>query len=246
MSGRSKYARPSLQPLSAQSPPYAQVKDYVLKQIQGGAWLEGEMIPSESQLAEQFGLSRMTINRALRELTADQILHRVQGTGTFVALRKYESTVVEIRSLAHEIADRGHQHRAVVFTHNKERSSDAVRALFERKHNELFHSIIVHYENGAPIQVEDRYVNPALFPQYLAQDFTQQTPNEYLTHVAPIERVEFRIEALMPDNETITRLVMTPNEPCLVLNRRTWSFGQVASVVALWHPGSRYRFSGSF
>ena len=43
---------------SPQGPPYAQVKDYVLKQIQSGAWLEGEMIQSESQLAEQFGLEQ--------------------------------------------------------------------------------------------------------------------------------------------------------------------------------------------
>jgi len=229
-----------------QGPPYAQVKEYVLKQIQSGAWLEGEMIPSEHQLAEQFGLSRMTVNRALRELTADQILHRVQGTGTFVALRKYESTVVEIRSLAQDIAERGHAHRAAVVVHRKERPADTVHGLFERKHASLFHSVLVHYENGTPIQVEDRFVNPELFPQYLDQDFTQLTPNEYLTRVAPIERVEFRIEALMPDSENATRLAMAPGEPCLVLNRRTWSFGQVASATALWHPGSRYRFSGSF
>lgn len=233
-------------PPRSASPPYVRVKEYVLRHIQAGEWVEGQMIPSESQLAGQFGLSRMTVNRALRELTADQILHRVQGTGTFVALRKYESTVVEIRSLAQEIVERGHSHRATVFLHRKERTTDALRALFERKHGELFHSIIVHYEDGTPIQVEDRYVNPALFPDYLAQDFTRQTPNEYLTHIAPIGRVEFRIEAMMPDKETVVRLAMAASEPCLVLNRQTWSYGEVASATSFWHPGSRYRFSGSF
>jgi GntR family histidine utilization transcriptional repressor len=246
MSVRSKQTLPVLARPALQSPPYMHVKDYVLKQIQSGSWLEGDMIPSESRLATQFGLSRMTVNRALRELTADQILHRVQGTGTFVALRKYQSTVVEIRSLASEIADRGHSHHALVLTHRQERPDDGIRARFERKRSDLFHSIIVHYENGIAIQVEDRYVNPELFPEYLKQDFTQRTPNEYLTEIAPIEKVEFRIEALMPDNKTIARLAMQPNEPCLVLNRRTWSFGEVASVTGLWHPGSRYRFSGSF
>jgi GntR family histidine utilization transcriptional repressor len=229
-----------------QTPPYARVKDYVLGQIQNGAWVEGEMIPSESRLSAQFGLSRMTINRALRELTADQILHRVQGMGTYVAMHKYQSTVVEIRSLAREIAERGHRHHAVVLLRKRIRQNEAMRAKFERVHDELFHSVIVHYENASAIQVEDRYVNPQLFPDYLAQDFTEQTPNEYLTRLAPIQRVEFGIEAVMPDEETAARLTMRKNEPCLVLNRRTWSFGQVASVVGLWHPGSRYRFSGSF
>lgn len=64
-----------------------------------------------------------------------------------------------------------------------------MRALFKRKHDELFYSTIDHYENDAPIQAEDRYVNPALSPECLAQDFTGRNPNEYLTQVAPIERV---------------------------------------------------------
>ena len=245
MTGRMKAARLAMPRPMVQTPPYARVKDYVLKHIQNGAWSEGDMIPSEIQLAGQFGLSRMTVNRALRELSADQILHRVQGMGTFVALQKYQSTVVEIRSLAREIAERGHQHRAAVLSHKKLRANEAKRLQFEGLDN-LFHSVVVHYENSVAIQFEDRHVSPELFPDYLAQDFTEQTPNEYLTRIAPIERVEFGIEALMPDKEIASRLAMRKGEPCLVLKRRTWSFGQVASTAELWHPGSRYRFSGSF
>jgi GntR family transcriptional regulator, histidine utilization repressor len=224
---------------------YHNVKSYVVTKIQSGAWADGEMIPSENQLVKRFGLSRMTINRALRELTDEGVLHRVQGTGTFVSLRKYQSTVVKIRSLGVEIAERGHVHRATVLVH--ERVFDKkMKARFNRSRGELFHSVIVHYENDDPIQLEDRYVNPDIFPEYIEQNFTRQTPNEYLTKVAPIERVEFHIQAVMPDGATAERLSMQRSEPCLVLNRRTWSFGKVASVAALWHPSSRFQFSGSF
>ncbi|HKG98950.1 MAG TPA: histidine utilization repressor [Pyrinomonadaceae bacterium] len=245
MPASSESARATQARRKSPQPSYDHVKSYVLQKIQSGAWADGERIPSENQLVKRFGLSRMTINRALRELTDEEVLHRIQGAGTFVSLKKYQSTVVKIRSLGVEIAERGHVHRANVLVHERIFDKE-MRARFKRTGGELFHSIIIHYENDDAIQLEDRYVNPDIFPEYIEQDFTRQTPNEYLTTVAPIERVEFRIEAIMPDAATAERLTMQRNEPCLVLNRRTWSFGKVASVAALWHPSSRFQFSGSF
>ena len=64
----------------------------------------------EAELVAQFGFSRMTINRALRELTDEGLLVRLQGVGTFVAEPKGQSALFEIRSIADEIAARNHQH----------------------------------------------------------------------------------------------------------------------------------------
>jgi GntR family histidine utilization transcriptional repressor len=61
-----------------------------------------------------------------------------------------------------------------------------------------------------------------------------------------LQRVEYRIEALAADGDTRELLTMDELEPCLVLHRRTWSQSQVASIANLWHPGSRYRFTGHF
>src|SRR4051794_32569649 len=93
-------------------PVFQRIKDYLLGEIQAGRWREGEAIPSEPVLARQFGVSRMTVNRAVRELTAEQILARVQGSGTYVAQHKYQATLVEIKSIADEVRSRGHAHRS--------------------------------------------------------------------------------------------------------------------------------------
>ncbi|HEY4253313.1 MAG TPA: histidine utilization repressor [Roseomonas sp.] len=228
-------------------PAYQQIKDYVLDRIQSGGWREGAMISSEEEMTRQFSVSRMTVNRALRELTAEQVLHRVQGLGTFVAQRKYQSTVVEIRNIAAEITARGNAHSATVLRMQPVQADAATAGEFDiARRTRLFHSVILHRENGAPVQIEDRHVNPKLFPDYMTQDFTRTTPNEYLTATAPIQKVEFRVEALMPDATLRGQLAMEAGTPCLVLHRRTWSFGQVATVANLWHPGSRYSFTGSF
>jgi GntR family transcriptional regulator, histidine utilization repressor len=229
------------------TPAYRRIKDFIVERIHAGEWKEGDQIPSEHVLAREFRVSRMTANRALRELTADQVTTRVQGAGTFVARPKYESTLVKIRSIAAEIASRGHQHTSDVLDMARCPVEPALALeLGVRRGARVFHSLLLHRENGTPVQIEDRWVSPSVAPEYGRQDFHHSTPNEYLMRVAPLQRVEYRIEACSPDAVTRRRLDMIAGEPCLLLHRRTWSRGQVASVVDCWHPGNRYRFTGHF
>ena len=74
-----------VQPDALPAPLYARVKQMIAQQIRSGAWPAHYRVPSESELVEELGFSRMTINRALRELTAEGLLVRMQGVGTFVA-----------------------------------------------------------------------------------------------------------------------------------------------------------------
>ncbi|MEZ5647135.1 MAG: histidine utilization repressor [Burkholderiaceae bacterium] len=228
-------------------PAYRQIKDHVLAQIQNGVWKEGDAIPGEEALAREFGVSRMTVNRAMRELGDEQIVERVQGSGTFVAQQKYQATLVEIRNIAEEIAARGHQHRSELHRLERLKAGDSLARAFGLKpESPLFHSVVVHFENGQPIQVEDRHVNPEVAPDYMAQDFTSQTPNAYLMRVAPLQGVSFVIEAVLPPPDVAEVLAMSAGDPCLVLRRQTRSMGRVASVATMWHPAGRYQFAGSF
>lgn len=231
----------------ARLPAYQLIKNHVLAQIHAGVWKEGDAIPAEEALAREFGVSRMTVNRAIRELSDEQIVERIQGSGTFVAQQKYQSTLVEIRNIADEIAARGHRHRSELQRLERVKAGEALARRFRLKSGAtLFRSVVVHYENDLPIQVDDRHVNPYVAPEYLAQDFGTQTPNAYLMRVAPLQGVEFSIEAVAPPPDVRDLLRMAPQEPCLVLHRQTASMGQVASVAVMWHPASRYRFTGRF
>src|SRR3546814_16341587 len=109
----------------------------------------------------------MTVLRALRERTTEGWVERVQGAGTFVAPPKPQSEVLDIRNIAEEIAARGHRHSAVVRFLRRERARalDA-RLLGLQRGDAVFHSLIVHREDGQPVQIEDRWVNPAAAPDY--------------------------------------------------------------------------------
>lgn len=231
----------------AELPAYQAIKDHILARIDSGEWGEGSLIPSENELARQFNVARMTVNRALRELTDAQVLTRTKGAGTYVAPPKYQSTLVEIRSIAEEIRARGHRHGAVVLTLESVAATTTLAVEMQVPvGSPVFHSCLLHLENDQPVQYEERWVNPALAPDYLAQDFTQITPNEYLVRVAPLQRVEYRIEATLPSAAICHDLAMARGEPALLLHRRTWSLGTIAAVANLWHPGKRYQFTGHF
>jgi GntR family histidine utilization transcriptional repressor len=96
------------------------------------------------------------------------------------------------------------------------------------------------------VQLEDRYVLPKLAPDYLNVDFLKTTPYDYLSRVAPLQEVEHLLRAVMPDERTRKLLAMKRDEPCLLMIRRTWTAGQIASVARLYYPGSRYEMSGRF
>ena len=227
------------------TPIFQRIKDYLLGEIAAGRWKEGDVVPSEQALVRQFGVSRMTVNRAVRELTAEQVLTRRQGSGTFVAPQKYQATLVEIRSIADEIRARGHAHRSSLHLLEKARASELLARQFELAPGQpLFHSVIVHFENEVPIQVEDRWVNPACAPAYLEQDFSAITPNEHLMTAAPLQGASYSIEALSAPREIASMLAVAPRQCCLVLKRQTRALGQVASVVTMWHPGQLYQFTG--
>ncbi len=229
------------------TPIFQRIKDYLLAEIEAGRWKEGDVIPSEQALVKQFGVSRMTVNRAVRELTAEQVLTRRQGSGTYVAQQKYQATLVEIKSIADEIRARGHTHHSSLHLLERAKASELLAHGFGlAAGHPLFHSVIVHFENAVPIQVEDRWANPACAPDYMSQDFSTITPNEYLMAAAPLQGAQYSIEALNAPREIADMLAIEARQCCLVLKRKTISRDQVASIATMWHPGHRYQFAGSF
>jgi GntR family histidine utilization transcriptional repressor len=232
---------------SAATPAYQRVKDLVSAQITGGHWRADDALPSESGFVDALGLSRMTVNRALRELAAQGVIRRVMGVGSFVAASKGSSGLVEVHNIADEVRARGHRYDARVLCLREEHTAPKITAqLGLAAGRPVFHSQVVHYEDGAAVQLEDRYVNPGFAPGYLEQDFTRQTPFTFLSKVAPLGRGEHIVEATVPSPEECALLDVEPSEPCLLIQRRTWSRDVLVSIARLLHPGSRYRLEGTF
>lgn len=232
---------------TTQLPAYEQVKAFVKAQINLGAWRAGDPVPSESALQQQFGVSRMTVNRALRELVVEGLVTRVRGSGTVVAQLHRILSTLALRDIHEEVLERGHAHATQVIVLESMPASVALAQILGlRTGAKVFHSVLVHYEDALPIQFEDRHVNPAAAPDYLANDFESTTPTNYLLEQAPLTEASYSIAAALPSAQEAKCLRIKRSEPCLIMTRRTTSGLHVASLARLVYPGMRYSFGGRF
>ncbi|MGH6640721.1 MAG: UTRA domain-containing protein, partial [Polaromonas sp.] len=205
-------------------PAYGQVKAFIKKRISAGTWRPGDPVPSEAVLMQQFGVSRMTVNCALRELMGEGLVTRIQGSGTFVAELDRISSILTIRDIHEEVTGRGHVHTSrVLLAESEKASADLARTLGLRTGARVFHTILIHLENGVPIQYEDRYVNPMAAPDYLKTDFTETTPTHHLLAEAPLTEASYSIEACQPTALEAKHLDIKSSEACLAMMRRTVS-----------------------
>jgi len=234
--------------MSVQAKPrYLQLKELIIGQISAGELRPRDRVPSENELVDATGVSRMTANRALRELNDEGYVERIAGVGTFVSDFKAVSHVLEVRNIADEIERRGHSHAAEVLVQEKiVAGSGSAEALQIDQGAEVYHLVLVHRENAIPIQVEHRYVLMEFAPDCLKQDFSAITPSAYLSAISPLQEAEQVVRAIMPDDDIKESLEMTDEEPCLVVSRRTWAHGRPVSFARLYHPGSRFELSGHY
>jgi GntR family histidine utilization transcriptional repressor len=221
---------------------YTIIKQYICEKIESGQWLEHSKVPSENELTEQFSVSRMTARRALQELTEQGLLVRSQGSGTFVATFKSQSSLLEIRNIADEINERGHQYHAQQLALQAIDVNEEIAILLSLKTGDkAYFSSVLHFENDTAIQLEQRFVNPKLVVNYLTQNFTKITPHEYLSSEAPLTEATHEVEAILASADVCELLSITESAPCLQVKRRTWSSQGVVSLAILTAPGNKYR-----
>jgi len=227
--------------------PYARVKQHLKDGLAAGRWPPGALMPSEAELVAEFGVSRMTVNRALRELQAEGLVERSQGVGTFAAPLHRVSSTLTIRDLHEEIEARNHHHHAMVHLQRAERAPAALAAqLGVPAGARVFHTLIVHHENQVPLQCEDRYVNPACAPDYLNVDFTRTTPTRHLFEATALWRAQYSIEAARATAQEARLLAISAADPCLIVVRRTFTRSAPITIARLVYPGSRYQLEGQF
>jgi len=231
--------------MNAAKPRYQQLKDLITERIATGELQPSDRVPSEHELVASMNVSRMTANRALRELNDEGIVERIAGRGTFVADLRAQSHLLEVQNIADEIAARGHVHSSNLVRKSQQRArGEVAKALQVEQGTPVFHLLLVHRENGLPVQIEDRHVLASFAPECLEQDFTELTPSAYLTSIAPLQEADHVVRAAMPNAAVRQQLQMQDDEPALVVIRRTWSRGRPVTFTRLHHPGSRYELTG--
>ncbi|MBF3299513.1 GntR family transcriptional regulator, partial [Leptospira borgpetersenii serovar Ballum] len=90
----------------AAKPKYRQIADTLREQIREGVLKPGDALPTESALQAQFGVSRVTVRQALKQLISEQIVESVQGSGTYVKEERVRYDIYQLTGFQEKLTDR--------------------------------------------------------------------------------------------------------------------------------------------
>lgn len=233
--------------LDGDGPLHRQIRRAIARPILSGAWIPGRRIPSEHDLMDRFGVSRMTVNRALASLAGEGLVERKRKSGTVVAAPSAERAVFAIWDVSAEIARNGARHSVGPIRRATGHADGAeAEQLRIAPGTPVLRLALCHLADGVPVQFEERLVHLAAAPDVVAADFSAVTPGRWLLdHVAWTE-AEHAIRAAEATPEAARRLAIRPGAACLVVERRTWRGVQPITFARLTSPAGAQVLVGRF
>lgn len=225
---------------------HEQIRSYLMHRLLNGAWQAGDRVPAESELVALFGASRMTVHTVLREMQALGYLVRGKGKGSFVAEPREHHSVIAVPDPADEIAARGQNYARRILARETRASRPEEAGLLKLAEGaSINHLILVHTGDAKPSILEDRMVNPAMMPGFLALDFDEISPFVHLMRRYPFPDSHHVIRAVAATGQDAEWLDLPPGSPCLELCRTTIVVGTPVTHVRFLYAGAAAAISGS-
>jgi GntR family transcriptional regulator, histidine utilization repressor len=217
------------------------------QRILSGRWPPGHRIPSELDLTETYGCSRMTVNKVLGELVRAGMVKRRRKAGSFVIRPPSRSVVLEIHDIRSEVAAIGQPYRYEIQERHQRKSTQADSALLAIERAGLVLELVtLHYAGPSVFCLEHRLINLAAVPTAADEDFVEKSPGAWLVHHVPWTSAEHRIKAASAGVDIAPLLKVRRGTPCLVIERRTWIGGKPVTFVRLTYPGDAHELVATF
>jgi len=217
------------------------VKAEVMRRIIERIWLPGDMIPNETDLAEEFGCARATVNRAMRALAEEGLLERRRKAGTRVALNPIRKATLEIPITRLEVEQRGWTWRHSVLERSETPPPVSVASrLGLSEQVEMLHVRSLHYADNHPFLYEDRWVNLSEVAAIRDVNLQEIDANEWLVQNTPLTKGDISFSAANATKQEAELLQASEGEAIFVIDRTTWNGDIPVTIVRLaYAPGYR-------
>lgn len=215
------------------------VRKEVLRKIEAEEWRRGELIPGEMELAETFGCARVTVNRALRQLSDEGFVNRKRKAGTRVAMNRVQKATFDIPVIREEVEAAGKlYHHEIIRKQMVAPPSGFAGEIWESEKRKLLHLRSVHFADRKPYAFEVRWVNTATVPKIADVDFSRISANEWLVQNIPVTNSNFAFSAITLKKSEAKLLKAEPGDAALCVERATWNLaGPITSVRQIFKPG---------
>jgi GntR family transcriptional regulator len=204
-------------------PRYHQLKEILREKIRAGEWKPGDIIPSERELSETYGISRMTTRQAITDLVNEGVFYREQGKGTFVTKHKITQQLMRLTGFTEDIRARGQQPSTKVLVAEMRPATEVVAEKLRISAGQLVFCIQrLRLADGEPLAIELSHINFKGCEKLLEEDLEQNSLYRLLESkygVPPME-AEQELEAGLAGNEE-AMLLKIPLGSSLLYTRRT-------------------------
>lgn len=221
----------------------AEIEDNILT----GRWPPGHKIPSEQLLTEQYGCSRMTVNKVLTQLARAGLVLRRRKTGSVVLPQNSQSAILEIYDIRDEVVALGLPYRHAIVersTRSADREERATLNLSIRQKLVSVHTL--HFAGDDAFCLEERLISLAAVPEAEGESFEALAPGRWLLDHIPWSAAEHRISAAGASALASLHLHIAMRAPVLVVERQTWRLDLPVTHVRLTYPGARHTLTARF
>lgn len=222
---------------------FQDVRDEVLNRIQTRIWPQGSLLPTELELAAEFGCARATVNRALRELADQGIVTRKRKGGTRVVTTPVKQARLPIAVVRQTIEDMNAEYRYALVSRTLVDCPAWLQAkLGLPEGTQILHLRCMHHADNRPFQFEERWINTAAVPHVMNEDFLTTGPNEWLLAEVPFSNAEIAFSAVPATGPLQDFLSVPPGTPLFQLERTTWFRKTPVTFVRMtFHQGYQMR-----
>ena len=215
------------------------IRREVLARIRSRAWPLGTLIPTEATLAQEFGVARATVNRALSELARSGVLERKRKAGTRVAALPVRKATLDIPVNRAEVEARGEAYSLRLLRCKLAQPPLPVLARLGQDVGDMLQVETLHLASGRGFVLEDRWLNPAILPTPLP-DFAAISANEWLVAHISYASGDISFCAEAASDAAAAALGVAQGSAVFVTERCTWAPDAPITWVRLIHaPGYR-------
>ena len=158
----------------------------VRENIVSGRWPLGFRIPFETDMAKEYGCSRMTVNKALTQLARSGLLERTRKSGTYVKAPQASSAALEITNIKKEVEDAGKVHAYTLLLDDIRASNEEDSGRLNKSKSKKVRVLeCLHLANEAPFCFEERIVNIDAVPEIESASFENEAPGSWLLQKVP-------------------------------------------------------------
>lgn len=161
-------------------PIYLQIADQLIKQINDGTLPAGSMLPTEIELQEQFGVSRVTIRKSMKILVDKDLLYRLRGSGTYVKAAKAQHNAFQLSGFYEEVSVQGKEPSSKLLTFELIESDFFIAdKLGLEEGSEVYSIRRLRLIDGEPEILEHTYMPVSMFPD-LSIEAMRNSKYEYI------------------------------------------------------------------